>query len=224
MSRGRRTSGADTRQRLVDAAMEVIRLQGITAVSARTVAAAADINQALVFYHFGSVDELVAQACITATEERVATYRARFAEVSTLGELLALGREIHAGERAEGNMVVLAQTVAGAQGGGRLAEATRDALDKWIVEVRTTLERVLAGSPLAEVADPSALAHAVSASFLGLTLFESVDPEGGEQALDALGQLAALVDVLEGLGPVATRAVRAKLRKNTQKGKAERSI
>ncbi|MFI0463400.1 TetR/AcrR family transcriptional regulator [Saccharopolyspora sp. 5N102] len=216
MSTGRRTSSVATKQRLVDAAVEVIRLQGITAVSARTVAAAADVNQALIFYHFGSVDELVAQACIAATEDRVARYRARFAEVSTLGELLALGREIHVGERAEGNMVVLAQTLAGAQAGGRLAEATRAALDKWIVEVRAALERVLTGSPLAEVADPGALAHAVSASFLGLTMFESVDPEGGEQALEALGRLAELVDVLEGLGPIATRAVRAKLRKNAK--------
>lgn len=104
--------------------------------------------------------------------------------------------------------LLLTQTVAGAQAGGRLAEATRAALDKWIVEVRTALERVLAGSPLAEVAYPSALAHTVSESFLGLTMFESVDLEGGEQALEALGRLAELVDALEGLGPIATRAVR----------------
>jgi len=102
------------------------------------------------------------------------------------------------------------------QGGGiseRLAEATREGLDKWITEVRTALERVLAGSPLAELADPDGLAHAVSTGFLGLTLFDTVDPDGAEQAVAALERLAVLVDVLDGLGPVATRAVRAKLRK-----------
>lgn len=214
MSRGRSSSTQDTKQRLVRGVLEIIRTQGITAVSARTVATAAGANQALIFYHFGSVDELVAQACIEATEGRVALYRERFAAVTTVGELLELGLVIHADERAEGNMTVLAQTLAGAQGGGRMAEATREALDKWVAEVRGTLERVLAGSPLVELADPAGLAHAVSAGFLGLTLFESVDPEGAERALGALGQLAALVDVLEGLGPVATRAVKAKLRKN----------
>ncbi|MEA5367797.1 TetR family transcriptional regulator [Amycolatopsis sp., V23-08] len=216
MSRSRNPSSQDTKQRLVDGVLEVIRHQGITAVSARSVAAASGVNQALVFYHFGTVEELVAQACITTTEARVAQYRDRFTEVSTVGELLALGREIHAGERAEGNMALLAQTLAGAQGGGRLAEATREALDKWISEVRTTLERVLAGSPLVEFADPDGLARAVSAGFLGLTLFEAVDPGGAERALTALDQLAALVDVVESLGPVATRAFRAKLRKTGQ--------
>jgi AcrR family transcriptional regulator len=203
----------DTRERLLAGTIATLRDKGIAGTSARSIAAAAGVNQALVFYHFGSVEELVAQACVTTTEARVAEYRDRFTEVTTVGELLALGREIHAGERAEGNMALLAQTLAGAQGGGRLAEATREALDKWISEVRTTLERVLAESPLMEFADPDGLARAVSAGFLGLTLFEAVDPDGAEQALTALDQLAALVDVVESLGPVATRAFRAKLRK-----------
>jgi len=206
-----------TKQRLIDGALETIRAGGITAVSARTVATAAGTNQALIFYHFGSVEELIAQACVTATESRVAHFRDRFAAVTTLGELLDLGRIIHAEERAEGNMTVLAQALAGAQGGGRLAEATRQALDNWVREVQVTLDRVLAGSPVLEFAETEGLAHAVSAGFLGLTLFESVNPEGSEQALAALEQLAVLVDVFEGLGPVATRAVRAKLRKTAKR-------
>ncbi|RSM68377.1 TetR family transcriptional regulator [Amycolatopsis sp. WAC 01375] len=210
-------NGPSTKQRLIDGALETIRTSGITAVSARTVAATAGTNQALIFYHFGSVEELLAQACVTATESRVSHYRDRFAEVRTLGELLELGRTIHAEERAEGNMAVLAQTLAGAQAGGRLAEATRQALDKWVREVQGALDRVLTGSPVLELAETEGLAHAVSAGFLGLTLFDMVNPEGAEQALAALGQLAVLVDVLEGLGPVATRAVRAKLRKTAKK-------
>ncbi|MCU1686285.1 MAG: TetR family transcriptional regulator [Amycolatopsis sp.] len=204
-----------TKQRLIDGVLETIRLHGITAVSARTVAAATGTNQALVFYHFGTVDELVAQACVSATEARVDAYRDRFEAVRTVGELLELGRTIHLEERAGGNLVVLAQTLAGAQGGGRLAEATREALGKWVSAVKSALDRVLDGSPLTEFADTAGLAYAVSAGFLGLTLFESVDPEGGESALRALTQLAALVDVVEGLGPIATRAVKAKLRKRS---------
>ncbi|MDI5976331.1 TetR family transcriptional regulator [Amycolatopsis magusensis] len=202
----------NTKQRLVEGVLAVIRDQGITAVSARSVAAAAGANQALIFYHFGTVEELIAQACVQTTETRVATYRDRFASVTSLSGLLDLGREIHETERADGNLAVLAQALAGAQSGGRLAEATREALGKWTAEVESTLVRVLAGSPLTEFADPAGLARATSAGFLGLTLFETVDREGGEQALGALAQLAALADVLENLGPMATKAVRAKLR------------
>lgn len=214
MGTGRNSSSRDTKQKLVDGVLEIIRHQGITAVSARSVATAAGANQALIFYHFGSVEELIAQACVIATESRVSLYRARFAAVSSVGDLLELGREIRVAERAEGNLAVLAQTLAGAQGSERLSQATREGLEKWITEVRTALERVLAGSPLADLADPAGLAHAVSSGFLGLSLFDTVDPDGAEQAIAALEQLAVLVDVLDGLGPVATRAVRAKLRRS----------
>jgi len=89
MGTGRNSSSQDTKQRLVDGVLEVVRQQGITAVSARSVASAAGANQALVFYHFGSVEELVAQACLSATEARVALYR----RVAMLGATLV--REQH---------------------------------------------------------------------------------------------------------------------------------
>ncbi|EMF02269.1 regulatory protein [Streptomyces mobaraensis NBRC 13819 = DSM 40847] len=40
-----------------------------------------------------------------------------------------------------------------------------------------------------------------------------MDADGALRALDALDQLSGLVAVLEGLGPVAQRAVRARLRR-----------
>ena len=43
---------------------------------------------------------------------------------------------------------------------------------------RTGRAALLAGSPLAEVADPAGLARAISAGFIGLELYEGVDPAG----------------------------------------------
>ena len=70
-------------------ALRTLAEQGIAKTSARTIAAAAGVNQALVFYHFGSVDELLAAACRYGAEQVVARYRERLAEVGTLAELLA---------------------------------------------------------------------------------------------------------------------------------------
>ncbi|WP_043716330.1 TetR family transcriptional regulator, partial [Kutzneria sp. 744] len=58
---------AETRQRLIDGAIETIRQHGIAGTSARTIAATAGVNQALVFYHFGSVNDLLKAACLAAT-------------------------------------------------------------------------------------------------------------------------------------------------------------
>jgi AcrR family transcriptional regulator len=196
-----------TRQRLIDGALAAIRTHGIAGVSARTVAAAAGVNQALVFYHFGTLDELLSTACEEATEERVARYRDRLAAVGSLRELLDLGRELHREERRAGNVTVLAQLLAGAQTDARLAGPVRRALRLWTAEVEAALRRILDGSPMAELADPASLAMAVSAAFIGLELYEGVDPAGAGAALDSLSRLGALAEVVDELGPVARRAL-----------------
>ncbi|SCE88608.1 regulatory protein, tetR family [Micromonospora viridifaciens] len=206
---------AGTRQKLIDGALAAIRVHGIAGVSARTVAAAAGVNQALVFYHFGTVDDLLAEACRSATEARVAAYRDRFAEVRSLRELLDLGRALHEQERVQGNVAVLAQLLAGAQTDPRLAESTAAALGLWTAEIEAVLRRLLHDSPAAPVADPAGLARAISAAFVGLELFEGVDATGARAALDALDRLAVLIEVLDDLGPLARRTLRAKLRPHT---------
>ncbi|MFE7765746.1 TetR/AcrR family transcriptional regulator [Streptomyces sp. NPDC057438] len=202
-----------TRVKLLEGALRTLVEQGIAKTSARSIAATAGVNQALVFYHFGSVDELLAAACRYGAEQRVARHRDRLAAIGSLSELLAFGREMHAEERAQGHVAVLGQLLAGAQTQPRLAPATAAGLELWITEVEGVLRRVLAGSPLGEFADAGGLARAVAASFVGLELYEGVDPQGAEAALGALEQLAVLAAALDGLGPVAQRAVRHHLRK-----------
>ncbi|WP_156726159.1 TetR/AcrR family transcriptional regulator [Streptomyces apocyni] len=207
----------ETKEKLLAGALRTLTEQGIAKTSARTVAAAAGVNQALVFYHFGSVDELLAAACRYGTEQRVALYRERLDEVTSLAELLAFGREMHARERELGHVAVLGQLLAGAQTQPRLAPATAAGLDLWMAEIEKVLARVLATTPLGEFADPVGLARAVAASFVGIELYEGVDPGGAQRALDALEQLTVLVAALEELGPVAQRAVRHRLRRTTRR-------
>ncbi|SEB61124.1 transcriptional regulator, TetR family [Streptomyces sp. 2224.1] len=208
-------SADDTRTKLLAGALRTLTEQGLAKTSARTIATAAGVNQALVFYHFGSVDELLAAACRYGAEQRVAHYRERFARVGSLAEFLELGRELHAEERAAGHVAVLAQLLAGAQTQPRLAPATAAGLASWIEEIETVLARVLAGTPIAAFVDVAGLSRALAAGFVGLELYEGVDPDGALAALDALEQLSGLVGVLEDLGPVAQRAVRAHLRRST---------
>jgi AcrR family transcriptional regulator len=206
---------ADTRQRLIEGAIETIRTHGLTGTSARSIATTAGVNQALVFYHFGSVHELLRTACLAATEARVGPFVERLDEVTDLRQLLALGRALHTEERTRGNVTVLAQMLAGAQADPAFAEATSAALHLWITPVERVLTRLLAGSPVAELIDTAGLARAVSAGFVGLELYEGVDPDGASAALDALDRLAVLVEVLDDLGPVARRALRGRLRRTT---------
>ncbi|GAA1711474.1 TetR/AcrR family transcriptional regulator [Fodinicola feengrottensis] len=207
---------SDTKQRLLDGAMAALREHGIAGVSARTIAAAAGVNQALVFYHYGSVDELLAAASVAAARARVDDYSDRFAAAGSMRELLDIGRVMFTDERKLGNVSVLAQLLAGAQSDPKLVEPVAAALRMWTVEIESVVRRQIAGSPLAEVADVAGLANAVSAAFIGLELLGGVDDAAARGAIAALDQLAILIDVFDDLGPIARRAVRARITRVTK--------
>ncbi|ONI90617.1 TetR family transcriptional regulator [Actinosynnema sp. ALI-1.44] len=204
---------ADTRRKLIDGAIETVRTAGISGVSARSIAGAAGVNQALVFYHFGTVHDLLGTACLAHAEALVARFQPELDKVGTLKQLLAVGRDLHAKQSEAGNVTVLAQMLAGSRNDESLAEATRAALRLWIDAIERVLARVLAESPAKGLVDTKGLAKAISAAFIGLELYEGVDPQGATQALDTLDQLAALVEVVDDLGPIARRAFRAKVKR-----------
>lgn len=204
---------ASTRDKLLDSTLLVLAEHGIARASARTIATAAGVNQALVFYHFGSVDELLAAACTYGARRRVDSHRESLGAVTTLTGLVALAREIHASERDAGNVALLGQLLAGAPSHPALAAATAAGLQLWIDEVEAVLGRVIGGTVLDEIVDVPGLARAIGSSFVGLELYEGVDPDGAERAFTALDRLATALAVLTDLGPLEERALRRKLRR-----------
>ncbi len=66
-------SGASpsTPDRLLDATRECVREQGLTNTTSRAITARAGANLAAITYHFGSKDQLVAAALLSAIRERV---------------------------------------------------------------------------------------------------------------------------------------------------------
>ena len=75
------------------------------------------------------------------------------------------------------------------------------------------LPRVLPATPLAGLVEPAGLARAVAAGFIGLELYDGVDPDAAGAALASLDAIGALVAAFDGLPPVARRAVRARARR-----------
>lgn len=202
----------DTRTKLLDAAADALREHEAAQASARTIAGRAGVNQALIFYHFGTVGELIEAACHRAVDEAADHYREQFDRVRSLQGLLDVDRELRQRERAAGNVAMMAHLMSGAGHDPILVRAARYAMSRWNAEIEPVVARVLRGSPLAEITDRAGLACAVSASFIGLELYEGVDPEGAASALDSLERLGVLVDVFNDIGPIARRALRSKLK------------
>lgn len=213
---------SDTRSRLLRAAADTVREQGVAAASARGIAARAGVNQALVFYHYKTVGDLVEAACEQAVDEAAAGYREGFARVRSLPELLDLGRDLHRRELANGNVAMMGELMSGARHDPMLRRAARHAMARWVGEIEPVVRRLLGASPLGELVDSAGIARAISAAFIGLELYDGVDPDGAADALAALEQLTVLAEVVDDLGPLARRALRAKLRSAGAPARGER--
>lgn len=202
----------DTRTRLIHAALLTVREDGLAAASARTIAARAQANQALIFYHFHTVTELLETASKAAVDDSVRQYRDAFSSVQSLPDLLTIGRQLHEQERGNGNVALMAQLMAGAQHDPVLARATQYAMAAWTSEIASVLGRVLTSSPVADLIDIDGLAHVISAGFIGIELYDGVNTAGASRALSTLEDLGQLLEVVNDLGPVAARAFRRKIR------------
>ena len=75
-----RAGGEETRARIVEAAVATLRTAGFAGASARAIAAAGGFNQALIFYHFGSLDDLLLAALDATAAARLARYEAAVAK------------------------------------------------------------------------------------------------------------------------------------------------
>ena len=205
--------GTETRERLQHAALATLREDGIAGLSARGVARRADVNQALIFYHYGSLFDLLDQAASASVADAVARYQEQFEAAETFSELLAVGRRLHEQERAAGNVAVMAQLTAGAHLDARLATAAQRCLHRWVETIEPTVRRLLAHTPLDGMIDHRGLARAVAAGFIGVELFDGVDAEGAQQALASLEQLGRVLEAFNGLGAVTRRAIRAHIQR-----------
>jgi AcrR family transcriptional regulator len=201
-----------TRDRLIEAALRTLAEEGIAGTSARAIARTADVNQALVFYHFGTVEALLAEASIVVSTRRAQEYARRLADVATFGELSAAARALHAEERANGNLAVLTQLLAGARTHPALVPAVQGNFTRLAAEVERVLDRLLAGSPIEEVVEAAPLARSVAAAFLGIELLDALSAEGDPGLFAALDTLTGLADAVAGITTVERALVRRRLR------------
>jgi AcrR family transcriptional regulator len=216
-------TGPATKGRLLDAALTVVAREGIAGTSARVIATEAEVNQALIFYHYGSVDSLLAAAAQDVSRRRAEVYATRLAAVRTFAELAAEARALHHEEREAGHVAVLSQLLAGSRTHPALAPALRDNFALLSAPVEVTLRRLLEGSPLEDALDPADLAHSVAGGFLGLQLLDGIvtDLEAGH--FDALDALASLVDLALQAGTLETSLIRRRLRSGRKRPSPRRA-
>jgi AcrR family transcriptional regulator len=166
--------GTDIRNRILDAAFETVRTEGVARASARNIARKGGFNQALVFYHFGSVNDLL----LAALDRSAGLRMARYQEVLTsapAAEFATLARRLYQEDVEAGHSTVLAELFAASSGNLALRAEMLKRLQPWLELAESLIRRVLAGSPFEGLVDARAAAGAVLAMYVGIDLLSHLD-------------------------------------------------
>ncbi len=187
-----------TKLKIAEAALETLKEKGFTGASAREVAGVGGFNQALIFYHFGSVRNALLAALDLVSARRMHAYQPLFEQAQTLPELASLARRIYDEDLENGYVTVLGEMVGGGVSDAELGGEVAARLWPWIDLVEGKLRGLLAGSPLESIVPPREVAFAIVALYLGVDMLSHLegDHTRAESLLDFGERYAPLLGTL----------------------------
>ncbi len=203
---GPRTSegSAQTRQALVRAAIETLKADGFARTSARTIARRAGCNQGLVFYHFGSVANLLLAALDEVSADRLERYGATAAQASSLTRLAEVAEVIFREDLDEGHATVLAELVSGAASIPGFGAEVAARLRSWTDFAQAAVEKAAGPSMLASFVPSADVAYGLVALYLGLEMLSHLDGDRA-RALALFSRAKQLAALTEALGILSGR-------------------
>jgi AcrR family transcriptional regulator len=187
-----------TKLEIVKAALETLDTVGFHGASARQIARTGGFNQALIFYHFGSVRNLLLAALDLVSTRRMEAYRPAFVRAATIPELASLAREIYTADLEQGYVTVLGELVAGGVADRELGREVVQRIEPWIAMVEQKLHALLAGSVFEALIPPRDVAFAIVALYLGIDMLSHLEENhaAAESLLDLGVRYAPLIGAL----------------------------
>lgn len=199
---GGSSRSADTRRRLVDAAIESLKADGFAGTSARAIAERSGLNQGLVFYHFGSVAALLLAALDAVSTQRMEQYGRAVGRVASPSELVDAAVAIFSEDLNAGYVTVLVEMIAGASSTPGLGAEVSARLGPWFEFAQQAVERATGGSPFAGVLPSRDVAFGIVALYLGLEMLTHLHGDR-TRALDLFARAKQVARLLEALSPPA---------------------
>lgn len=189
---------AGTRKQLVEAAVETLKAEGYAGTSARAIAERAGVNQGLIFYHFGSVADLLLAALDSVSAQRMEQYGAAVDGIGSPSELVDVAMAIFREDLDSGHVTVLVEMIAGAASTPGLGPEVSARLGPWFAFAEHALERTVGGSPFGSLLPLRDVAYGVVALYLGLEMLTHLDgnPSRALALFDHAKSLTGLLDAL----------------------------
>lgn len=181
---------------MVEAALQTLIEQGYGGTSVRAIAARGQFNPALVFYHYGGVDELLLAALDRSSTERLERYREALSEPGTPDEVVRRAADLFRQDVEGGHVTAVTELIGASLSKPKLRNDLVARMRPWLELTQQTLELLLADSPLTALVPAAApAAFAIVSVYLGLNMLSRLMPD--------LSQTEELFQLLEQLARVS---------------------
>jgi AcrR family transcriptional regulator len=186
-----------TKLQIVEAALETLKTVGFAGSSARAIAHQGGFNQALIFYHFGSVQTALLAAFDLISGRRMEQYGPEIEAAGSASELARLVHRIYHDDLERGYVTALGEMVSGGVADPVLGAEVAARIEPWIALVEGKLQDLLDGSLLAILA-PRELAFGIVAAYFGVDMLSHLqqDRSRADGLLDLLTRVAELADTI----------------------------
>jgi AcrR family transcriptional regulator len=185
----------NTRRALIEAATEVLKESGFSGASARVIAERAGLNQGLIFYHFGTVANLLLAALDAVSDDRLVRFSSAIKNVSSPTQLMDVAAQIFREDLDTGHVTVLVEMIAGASSTPGLGAEVATRIVPWIAFTKDAVDKTFGESPFATMLPADDVAYTIVALFLGLEMLTHLDGDR-ERALTIFGRAQQLVTML----------------------------
>jgi AcrR family transcriptional regulator len=163
-----RAPSTDTPLRIIAATLAALGESGYAGTTARVIAARGGFPVGLIFYHFGTLDDLLVAVLDHTSAARLPRWRDTLAGVDDVATLMERMRRLYDEDVASGHALAVKELVANGAFSDRLGPAMASRMEPWFALAEGVAARVLSGSPLLGLIGPRDLAVSVIALYLGL--------------------------------------------------------
>ena len=171
------SKGASKREQIIEAAMATLIDVGFSRASTRTIAAAGGFNQALIHYHFGSLNALWLAVIDHTSAVRMERYRAAVDAASSLEEMVEIAVTIYREDLESGHITVISELIAGSLSEPDLGPGIVDRMQPWIEFVEDVITKLLRGTTFEPMVPTREAASALVAFYMGVNLLTRLEPD-----------------------------------------------
>lgn len=185
-----------TKERIIDAAFATLKDEGFAGTSARAIARRGEFNQALIFYHFGTLNDLLLATLDKTSADRMSRYRDSMGKATSVDDKIQTATRLYREDLGSGHITVISEMVAGSLARPDLGPEVVARMEPWIAFTEGVISDLITGSIFETAVNARTLAFAVVALYLGVDLLSHLDQdksraEGLFQMAGAMGPFLA---------------------------------